>query len=66
MDRNAVNGILLGERRYNQLRNLVSLDDVDDVIHFTTWRAFDTQDPLDRAVELDSVLPLAIASGSID
>ena len=64
-DRISVKGILL-ENKVNQLRNFVHLDDYDDLVKFTTWRAFDTADPLDTLVKLDAALPLSIASGQKD
>jgi len=57
-----VHGVLL-ENKANQLRNFVHLDDHDNQVHFTTWRLFDTSDPLDSLIAIEGALPLAIASG---
>lgn len=61
-DRISVRGVLL-ENKEEHLRNFVHLDDHDNRVKFTTWRPFDTGDPLDTLVLLDEPLPLAVASG---
>ena len=64
-DRISVRGVLL-ENKVEHLRNFVHLDDHDDLVKFTTWRPFDTGDPLDTLVVLDGPVPLSIASGRKD
>ena len=61
-DRISVKGVLL-DNKENQLRNFVHLDEYDNLVKFTTWRPFNTEDSLDTLVQLDSSLPLSIASG---
>ena len=63
LDRISVHGVLL-ENKTNQLRNMLVLNDNLNRIQFTTWRAFDTKDPLDTLLRLDSEVPFSIASGS--
>ena len=59
----AVHGVLLANID-NHLSTTVEIDDVNNKVEFTTLRAFDTQDPLDTIVKLDSTFQLSIASGS--
>ena len=61
-DRISVRGVLL-ENKEEHLRNFVHLDAFDNKVKFTTWRPFDTGDPLDTLITLDGPLPLSIASG---
>lgn len=58
-DRVAFKNVLLDNKadlnqHANLLRNSIKLDDTADLVHFTTWRPFDTQDPLDAVLKLES------------
>ena len=48
----------------DSLRSTIRLDEENDKVEFTTIRPFDTKDSLDRILELDTIVPLSIASGS--
>ena len=63
-DRISVHGVLL-ENKENQMRNYLKLDDHQNRVTFTTWRAFDTKDPLDQKLAFDSKMPFSIASGKV-
>lgn len=64
-DRISVHGVLL-DNKVNHLRNFVHLDDYQNRVFFTTWRSFDTEDPLDAVLAFDTVMPFSIASGKTD
>ena len=68
-DRVAYKNVLLDNKvdlnqHANLLRNSIKLDDSADKVHFTTWRPFDTLDPLDAVLKLESQFPFTLASGS--
>ena len=62
-DQITVNGILLPTNDHDHLRVTMVTDEEQNKIEFTTLRAFDTKDPLDTVVKLDSLFKLSIASG---
>ena len=64
-DKISVRGVLL-DNKENQIRNIVQLDSTEDVVNFTTWRPFNTGDPLDVVLAMDSRVPISLASGTVD
>ena len=61
-DKIAVNGVLL-PNLYDHLRVGIDVNAEQNTIEFHTLRAFDTKDPLDTVVKIDSLFDLIFLSG---
>ena len=63
-DRQTYMNYLFDYEELDFLKNEVSIDQADGMVHFTTRRPFAADDPIHKVISLDSSLPISIASGA--